>query len=147
MSTGELASFITVLCFMVRQEVCRAEVKCFPQSPDPSQIRFRRLKREIYVMSGSSDSPVLRQAPIVKYRSTILRIGERAGLINVRLLKMNSLLSRLGLYPLLSCFWSVTGSVLEVYIITHIEMTDKVRVRRFTNECPLMFLSSLWLCS
>ncbi|KAJ7138152.1 hypothetical protein C8R44DRAFT_766942 [Mycena epipterygia] len=88
MSTGELTAFITISCFMLRQ-----------------QLRFRKLKGEIGTSSASADTPVLVAAPIVKYRNTILRIG---------------------LYPVLSCFWSITSSVIDVYITTHNEKHSQV---------------------
>ncbi|KAJ6563583.1 hypothetical protein DFH09DRAFT_1315307 [Mycena vulgaris] len=80
MSIGEVNSSITILSFMVHQE-----------------LRFRRLKSEMSSSSASASSLlVIRQAPAVKYRSTILRIG---------------------LYPLLSCFFSPMSCVLHVYSI------------------------------
>ncbi|KAJ7138134.1 hypothetical protein C8R44DRAFT_341149 [Mycena epipterygia] len=81
MSTGELTAFITISCFMLRQ-----------------QLRFRKLKGEIGTSSASADTPVLIAAPIIKYRNTILRIG---------------------LYPVLSCSFSIAASVIEAYMITH----------------------------
>ncbi|KAJ7138155.1 hypothetical protein C8R44DRAFT_868483 [Mycena epipterygia] len=94
MSTGELAAFIMLLCFMLRQE-----------------LRFRKLKGEIGTISTGADPPVFIQAPIVKYRSTILRIG---------------------LYPVLSFFWSITDSVTTVYLMTHGgEITQAVALASF----------------
>ncbi|KAJ7147914.1 hypothetical protein C8R43DRAFT_525463 [Mycena crocata] len=73
MSLGEVISFLTILIYMLRQE-----------------FRFRS---EMSVFTA----PVsLRQAPIVKYRSTIMRIG---------------------LYPLLSCVLSITASILDLFAI------------------------------
>ncbi|KAJ7138154.1 hypothetical protein C8R44DRAFT_766945 [Mycena epipterygia] len=81
MSTGELTAFITISCFMLRQ-----------------QLRFRKIKGKMGISSASAYTPALVAAPIVKYRNTILRIG---------------------LYPVLSCFWSITSSVIDVYLIVN----------------------------
>ncbi|KAJ7453216.1 hypothetical protein FB451DRAFT_1282036 [Mycena latifolia] len=77
MAAGEVISFLTITIFMARQEV-----------------RLRRMKNELSTSSASAGSLlVVRQAPVVKHRSTILRIG---------------------LYPLLSCVFSAMSTLLNV---------------------------------
>ncbi|KAJ7621818.1 hypothetical protein B0H17DRAFT_1219299 [Mycena rosella] len=77
MSAGELFSFLKTFNYMMRQE-----------------LKFRRLKRDMPSDTSPNSGQVIRQAPIVKYRSTILRIG---------------------LYPLISCFFSIMSTVLSVF--------------------------------
>ncbi|KAJ7147882.1 hypothetical protein C8R43DRAFT_1129440 [Mycena crocata] len=64
MSLGEFISVATILGYMLRQE-----------------LRFREFKSEMTAFNSSMEPPViLRQPPIVKYRSTIIRIGKRFAL-------------------------------------------------------------------
>lgn len=80
MASAEVISFLTITIFMVRQE-----------------IRLRRLKNGLHTTSASTNSLlVVRQAPIVKYRSTILRVG---------------------LYPLFSCICSAMSTLVNVFAI------------------------------
>ncbi|KAJ6539869.1 hypothetical protein DFH09DRAFT_1368680 [Mycena vulgaris] len=94
MSSIEVLSFFTILIFMVRH-----------------QRRILRLRADTTTCQSTSDSGAgiatlassRPQPPIVRYRSMILRIS---------------------LYPLLSCFLSITVCVLDVYSVKNPVLTD-----------------------
>ncbi|KAJ7187609.1 hypothetical protein GGX14DRAFT_580931 [Mycena pura] len=95
MTLLEVLSFVQILVFMVR-----------------TQLRIRRLRTDTGSGNlGRTDSESgigtlrssLPKSPIVRYRSMIIRIG---------------------LYPLLSCFLTFTSSFTDVYTIIHVDFTE-----------------------
>ncbi|KAJ7147873.1 hypothetical protein C8R43DRAFT_1195166 [Mycena crocata] len=71
------------------------------------EMRVQRLRADSLARSTTTSQVSLQspwsQPPIVRYRPMIIRIG---------------------LYPLLSCFLSVTACILDVYTVTHPGLTD-----------------------
>ncbi|KAJ7069096.1 hypothetical protein C8F01DRAFT_1226571 [Mycena amicta] len=99
MALTELVSFVLVLGFMVRNQMrintLRADTLA-SAAASPSKL-------EAGTGIGSITSESLPKPPILRYRSMIIRIG---------------------LYPLLACFLSVTSCICDVYIIMHPELTE-----------------------
>ncbi|KAF7341139.1 hypothetical protein MVEN_01848500 [Mycena venus] len=94
------------------------------------EIRSRSLRADTSTMSTSaSESGIVTLAsglpkhPVVKFRSMIIRIA---------------------LYPLLSCFLSSTACVLDVYSVLHPDLTDFNINLRTTNLCIYSFRPLLY---
>ncbi|KAJ7147913.1 hypothetical protein C8R43DRAFT_525378 [Mycena crocata] len=106
MSLGEVISVATILGYMLRQE-----------------LRFREFKSEMSAFNSSMEPPViLRQPPIVKYRSTIIRIG---------------------LYPILSCCLSIMACVYDALTIHNPKLPNLIQSRHFLvlyTLRPIMYL-------
>ncbi|KAJ6533397.1 hypothetical protein DFH09DRAFT_1370030 [Mycena vulgaris] len=92
MSAVEVISFLKVLIFMLLH-----------------QMKIQRLRADSMSRSGNTPDSSTRQpeAPIVRYRGTILRIG---------------------LYPLLACFLSVTECYLDVRSVVDTNMNLNLRI-------------------
>ncbi|KAJ7869407.1 hypothetical protein B0H13DRAFT_2670053 [Mycena leptocephala] len=97
MSLLEFLSFVRILVFMVRYQLCiqslRANTDTFSRNLSQTQS-----KSGIATLRSSLPRP-----PVMQYRPIIIRIG---------------------LYPLLSCLLSITSCFADVYILTHSELTD-----------------------
>ncbi|KAJ6537671.1 hypothetical protein B0H19DRAFT_372831 [Mycena capillaripes] len=116
MSTVEVFSFVTILIFMVRH-----------------QWSLHRLRADTtcHSICSSPDAECgiptlvssLPKHPVVTYRPMILRIA---------------------LYPLLSCFLSVTACILDVYSVTHPNLTDFDMNMRVLNLCVYSFRPLLY---
>ncbi|KAJ7465892.1 hypothetical protein FB451DRAFT_1561224 [Mycena latifolia] len=111
LSSIEVISFVTILIFLVRYEM---RVRRLRDDNTTSQgSSFYQSSSDISTIASSRPQP-----PIVRYRHMIIRIG---------------------LYPLLSCFLSVTGTILDVYQVRNLVLTDySLRLRVLD-----MFVSSL----
>ncbi|KAJ6572389.1 hypothetical protein DFH09DRAFT_1152860 [Mycena vulgaris] len=92
MSAVEVISFLKILIFMVLH-----------------QMKIQRLRADSMSRSGNMPDSSIRQpeAPIVRYRGTILRIG---------------------LYPLLACFLSVTECYLDVHSVVDTNTSLNLRI-------------------
>ncbi|KAJ7042334.1 hypothetical protein C8F04DRAFT_1176489 [Mycena alexandri] len=106
MSAAEVFSFMTILIFM---------------------MNIQRLRADSMSRSGNTADPsiCLPEAPIVRYRGMILRIG---------------------LYPLLSCFLSVTECYLDVHsvvdtntVLTHFDLDLRIFDFFVYSSRPLMY--------
>ncbi|KAJ7187732.1 hypothetical protein GGX14DRAFT_702082 [Mycena pura] len=98
MTLLEVLSFVQILVFMVRTQFRVRRLRTDTGSENPGQTAT-----EVGTLRSS-----LPKLPIVRYRSTIIRIGW----------------AQPGLYPLLSCFLTITSCIADVYIISHVEITD-----------------------
>ncbi|KAJ6539849.1 hypothetical protein DFH09DRAFT_1176128 [Mycena vulgaris] len=102
-SSIEVLSFFTILIFMVRHQRrilrLRADTTCQSTS-DPGA--------GIPTLASSRPQP-----PIVRYRRMILRIAHQLRAC-----------WQPGLYPLFSCFFSITACVLDVYSVKTVVLTD-----------------------
>ncbi|KAJ7734451.1 hypothetical protein B0H16DRAFT_1892477 [Mycena metata] len=110
MSAVEVFSFMTILIFMVRH-----------------QMKIRRLRADSMCRSRDTSEPSipLPEAPIVRYRGMIIRIG---------------------LYPLLSCFLSITECYLDVHsvvdtntVLTHFELNLRIFDFIVYSSRPLLY--------
>ncbi|KAJ7889029.1 hypothetical protein B0H13DRAFT_2341692 [Mycena leptocephala] len=107
MSAVEVFSFMTILIFM---------------------MKIQRLRADSMSRSGNTPDPSIRlpEAPIVRYRGIILRIG---------------------LYPLLSCFLSVTECYLDVHsvvdtntVLTHFNLNLRIFDVFVYSSRPLLYI-------
>ncbi|KAJ7319434.1 hypothetical protein DFH08DRAFT_1035277 [Mycena albidolilacea] len=130
MSLIEVLSFVNIVVFMIRHEARFAK----PLSPRSltgfPQTRIQRLRIEAISQTTSvSESGTVTLAsslprhPVVRFRSMIIRIA---------------------LYPLLSCFLSSTACILDVYSIMNPDLTDTNINLRTMNLCIYSFRPLLY---
>ncbi|KAF7378433.1 hypothetical protein MSAN_00270200 [Mycena sanguinolenta] len=105
MSMVEIISFILIVIFMKRHEVCFLIIIPIQQLRADTSSRGATTR-----MTLESNRPA---HPIVRYRSMILRIG---------------------LYPIFSCLFSLTACGLGAYNVLHVQsLTDLVRLAYIIN--------------
>ncbi|KAJ7319435.1 hypothetical protein DFH08DRAFT_970815 [Mycena albidolilacea] len=130
MSLIEVLSFVNIVVFMIRHEARFAKplssqlLTGFPQMRMQS-LRIETVSRTTSVSESGTVtlSSSLPRHPVVRFRSMIIRIA---------------------LYPLLSCFLSSTACILDVYSIMNPDLTDTNINLRTLNLCIYSFRPLLY---